>query len=139
MLETVNSTHIAEMLKLAKTAQNKAYSPYSHFKVGACIKANNNKYYTGCNIENASFSLTLCAESSAIAEMINDGATHILEIVIIGSADKPCAPCGACRQRLREFAHENLVVHMVNQYDEVYTKSLTELLPDSFGPDFLRK
>lgn len=139
MQKTNNTTQLTEMLELAKNAQNIAYSPYSQFKVGACIKANNNKYYTGCNIENASYSLTLCAESSAIANMINDGANQIVEIVIIGSSEKPCAPCGACRQRIREFAHENLVVHMFNQHNEVYSKTFDELLPDSFGPDFLRK
>ncbi len=139
MQNTISSTHITEMLKLAKAAQNRAYSPYSQFKVGACIRDANNKFYTGCNIENASYSLTFCAEGSAIAHMINDGANKISEIVIVGSSDKPCAPCGACRQLLREFADEHILVHMFDQNGNGYTKPLTELLPDSFGPDFLRK
>ncbi len=139
MQNTNNTTHIAEMLKLAKAIQNHSYSPYSHFRVGACIRDTNNKFHTGCNIENASYSLTFCAEGSAIANMINAGSYNISEIVIVGSSDKPCTPCGACRQHLREFANENILVHMFDQNGNGHTKTLNELLPDSFGPDFLRK
>lgn len=129
---------IDEILKLATSAQKKAYAPYSQFKVGACIRADNGKYYQGCNIENASYSLTLCAETSAIAAMIADGAKEILEIAIIGSSDQTCSPCGACRQRIREFANEHLPVHMFNQHGKGKSMPFAELLPESFGPEFLR-
>lgn len=131
------SQDITEMFKLAKAAQQKAYAPYSHFNVGACIRADNGKYYQGCNIENASYPLTLCAEATAMALMIADGAKKILEVAVIGSSDKPCSPCGACRQRLREFADQQLVVHMFDQHGNCKSMSFTELLPESFGPEFL--
>jgi cytidine deaminase len=80
----------------------------------------------------------MCAEAAAIAAMISDGANEIIEIAIVGSADQPCSPCGACRQKLREFANPQLLVHMYGQHGNSLSMPLTELLPVSFGPEFLR-
>jgi cytidine deaminase len=117
---------------------NNAYAPYSHFQVGACILTTNGQLFVGCNYENASYSITNCAEASAIGNMISAGEKSIQEIVIIGGSDVPCTPCGACRQNIREFATPETIVHMFNKNgDKHLTMKLEELLPNSFGPQFL--
>lgn len=126
-----------ELLAQARQSMAKAYSPYSKFQVGACIKTSKGKLFTGCNIENASYSLTLCAEAVAIAQMIHAGEQEIAEIAIIGSGDELCAPCGACRQRINEFATAKTLVHTYNKDGAHKTMTLAELLPMSFGPQHL--
>lgn len=125
------------MLEKARQIQSLAYAPYSKFSVGCCIRTANDKYYVGCNIENASYSLTCCAEEAAIAAMICAGEKVIAEVLVIGNTKDHITPCGACRQRIREFANESTMVHMTNQTGEITSKSLTELLPYSFGPECL--
>lgn len=127
------------MFEKAKQAQTKSYSPYSNFKVGACLRCSNDQFFVGCNYENAAYSLCLCAEGSAIAAMINAGYHEILELAVIGSSVQPCSPCGACRQRIREFAKPDILIHMFNQTGKHITMTLAELLPQSFGPEFLQK
>ncbi len=130
---------IAAMLLKAQAAKENAYAPYSKFKVGACINTIKDEFFAGCNVENAAYPLTQCAEAGAIGNMIAmNGANQITEVVIISSGDKPCVPCGACRQRIREFAQENTQVHMFsNDANTKITMTLSELLPESFGPEFL--
>lgn len=130
-------TMISTMLEKARKVQNLAYAPYSKFHVGCCIKTVNDKYYVGCNIENASYSLTCCAEAVAIAAMICDGEKQISDVLVIGNTKDHITPCGACRQRIREFANSNTMIHMTNQNGEINSKSLAELLPNSFGPEWL--
>lgn len=134
MTDSVN-----QMLNMARDVMKNSYSPYSKFTVGACILTEDNQYFSGCNIENASYGLTICAEAAAIANMRSQGEHDIKEILVIGSSDAPCAPCGACRQLIREFASEHTQVHMCNSSGEITTKAFNELLPDSFGPEFLGK
>lgn len=130
---------ISQMLEKAKAAQANAYSPYSKFKVGACIHSKDDQFFVGCNCENVSYSLTCCAEGSAIGTMITAGYREILEIVLIGSSEEPCTPCGACRQRIREFAASDILIHMFNKDgSKQLTKTLNELLPHSFGPDHIK-
>jgi cytidine deaminase len=133
------SQYFAEMLKLAQQVKQRSYSPYSRFSVGACLRANNNKLYIGTNVENASYGLTLCAEANAVTAMLADGATQIEEIVITGSTSHFCSPCGACRQRLREFAKGKVLVHMCDDKGHPQTMTLEQLLPESFGPEHLGK
>ena len=130
--------YIHEMLEQAKAAQTKSYAPYSNFHVGSCIRSTDKQFFSGCNYENASYSLCLCAEGSAIAAMITAGYQQILEMVIVGDSEKPCTPCGACRQRIREFALPETRIHMFGKSDESLTMTLAELLPESFGPEFIK-
>lgn len=132
-------SQIALMLEKTKAVQANAYAPYSKFLVGSCIRSKDEKYFVGCNYENASYSLCLCAEGSAIAAMTAAGYRDILEVVIIGSSEDPCTPCGACRQRLREFAAPSVLIHMFNKDgSKQLTKTMEELLPYSFGPDHIK-
>lgn len=124
---------VAEMLKQAKQAAKNAYSPYSKFSVGACIRATDGKFYTGCNIENLSYSLTLCAETSAIASMVSSGSKQIAEVVIFADGEELSTSCGACRQRICEFSHPDVKVHTFNNLDECKTLRMSELLPEPFS------
>jgi len=121
-----------KMVMAAKAMLEKSYSPYSHFPVAACILAENNQIYCGCNIENASFGLTLCAESSAISSMVGDGQLRIKEIVIVANSADFCAPCGGCRQRISEFSTPETRIHFYNRAGEYKTLTMAELLPMPF-------
>lgn len=125
------------LFEKARAALSHSYSPYSHFPVGCCLKTANGKYYTGANIENASYSITLCAEAVAIAQMVHQGEKKIAEIFVIGHGDALCTPCGACRQRIREFASDDTLIHIGDAQGYRATFTLGELLPHSFGPENL--
>jgi cytidine deaminase len=126
------------MLQKARAVMKNSYAPYSNFHVGVCIRTTNDQLFVGCNYENASYSLSNCAEANAIGAMISAGEKHIQEMVIIGGSETPCAPCGACRQTIREFAEPETIVHFFNKdSDKHITMKLEELLPNSFGPQFL--
>lgn len=131
------SPNFKTLLDHAQKASKNAYSPYSKFTVGSCIRAENGKYYAGCNVENASYSLTLCAETVAIGNMVADNAKEIQEIIVIANSDDFCSPCGACRQRIREFAKPTTTITMCNQHCDSKTMTVAELLPESFGPEHL--
>lgn len=108
-----------------------AYAPASRFKVGAAIVADSGKTYTGCNIENVSYGLSLCAERVALYKAVSEGERGFSELVIVGSGGKQdAAPCGACRQALLEFSDDLLVTYMYR--GEFVSKRLTELVPDPF-------
>ena len=123
------------MFALAKSMLDKAYAPYSKFHVGACIKTANGNYFSGCNIENVSYSLVQCAEAAAIANMVTAGEQKITATVIVSSGKHFCAPCGACRQRLREFAASPLWVYMYDGDGGYRVLDLETLMPLSFGPE----
>tara|TARA_Y100001970_G_C13884026_1_gene675266 strand:+ start:32 stop:454 length:423 start_codon:yes stop_codon:yes gene_type:complete len=131
------SEKFIDLYSAAKEARLKAYAPYSKFLVGAALLSENNNIYIGCNVENAAYPQTQCAEASAIGNLISSGEKIIKEVVVVGSGKLLCSPCGGCRQRLREFSTLITPVHMCN--DNAYLKTLTikELLPDSFGPENL--
>jgi len=122
-----------KLLTVAKQVMQNAYCPYSKFKVGAAILAENGEIFSGCNVENASFSVTLCAEAVAIGKMISAGAQKVKEILVIADADKVCTPCGACRQRINEFSDEITLVHVCDKHGVKKTVPFSELLPCSFG------
>ena len=131
------SKYFVRLFKEAKEVRERAYVPYSQFKVGAAFLTENNKIITGCNVEKAAYPQSQCAEASAIGNLVSQGYNKIIEIVVIGSGDLLCSPCGGCRQRLREFAKLEVLIHMCNIDGHVKTSTLGELLPDSFGPENL--
>lgn len=118
----------------AKAAQRKAYAPYSRFKVGAAILADDGAVYPGCNVENAAYPVGACAEAGAISAMIAGGARAIRAIVVIGDGAELVTPCGACRQRIREFAVPETPIAIAGPEGIRARFSLAELLPASFGP-----
>ena len=120
-----------ELIELARKAREFSYSPYSKFNVGAALITHEGKVYSGCNIENASFGITNCAERTAIFKAVSEGAREIDTIAIIADSDGPCSPCGACRQAMAEFKVKRVI--MANLKGEVKAVSLAELLPYSFA------
>lgn len=124
--------HIKELLDRALEARAKAHAPYSKFKVGAAVRAANGNIYAGCNIENVAYPLGQCAETGAISAMIADGQTEITEVVVIGSGDEVCTPCGGCRQRLSEFAGTGVPVYVCGEEGVRLETTLGELLPYAF-------
>ena len=119
------------LIQLAKEAMLNSYSPYSSFPVGAALHCTDGRIFQGCNIENASFGLTNCAERTAVFKAVSEGATSFDVIAI--AAKKKAWPCGACRQVLNEFAPDIRIIVTCGDFTE--EKSLRELLPESFGPD----
>ncbi|HIP77322.1 MAG TPA: cytidine deaminase [Kiloniellaceae bacterium] len=126
-----------DLVALAIAAMARAYAPYSNFPVGAALRTQSGAVYSGCNVENAAYPEGWCAETSAIAAMIMAGETRIVEIAVAGGGAGLCTPCGGCRQRLREFAGDDLVIHVCGPEGLRRTVTLGELLPLSFGPDNL--
>ena len=126
-----------ELINEAKKMMNRAYAPYSNFKVGAALRAGSGKIYTGCNIENAAYSPSLCAERTAFAKAVSEGERQFRAICIAGGQDGvikgPCYPCGVCRQVMAEFCDpDDFEIIMVNESDTVEIYSLRELLPKGF-------
>lgn len=128
------TTTLQKMAEKAKIAAQNAYAPYSKFHVGACLRSEDNLLFSGANVENASYGLTQCAEASAIGALISAGQKKVTEVVIVSLAPHFCPPCGACRQKLNEFALENTPIHLYKLTGEYKTILLSELLPLAFGP-----
>jgi cytidine deaminase len=124
------------LITAARTAQARAYAPYSRFRVGAALEATDGSIYSGCNVENASFGLTICAERAAICAAVSAGAQRFRRAVVVSDVDPPAAPCGACRQVLAEFGLD-LPIEGIGSSRSV-TWRLSELLPVAFGPEQLR-
>jgi cytidine deaminase len=125
------------LFEAARSARERAYTPYSRFKVGAAILADDGRIYAGCNVENAAYPTGTCAEAGAVAAMILGGGKAITAVVVIGEGDALCTPCGNCRQRLREFAKPSTPVHVADGSGIRRSFTLEELLPASFGPENL--
>ena len=127
---------LEELKNTALAMRERSYSPYSHFRVGAALECSDGTVFTGCNIENAAYGPTLCAERTAVTKAVSEGRRDFVRIVVAGDSKSPCAPCGVCRQVLREFAPEMEVI-CLGADGEALTLSLNDLLPHSFGPEFL--
>ena len=127
----------ADLIELAIDYRRHSYSPYSHFPVGAAVLMESGRVFGGCNIENASFGPTICAERTAVAKAVSEGHRDFVRIVIAGRSRELCVPCGVCRQVLREFA-PNIEIICLNGAGEERTFTLEELLPHSFGPEYLQ-
>ena len=119
------------LINEARKARHRAKAPYSRFKVGAALESAEGKVYTGCNIENASYGLTICAERVALVKALSEGAKKFVNLAIVTNAKKLTPPCGACRQLLWEYCG-NIPVHMSNTRGKVQTLSLGDLLPLPF-------
>jgi cytidine deaminase len=132
-------TSDADLLAAAEAVRARAYAPYSRFSVGAAILADDGKIYVGCNIENAAYPVGNCAEPSAIAAMIAGGGKRIKRMYVTGPGSAPVTPCGGCRQRIREFADQDVVVISHGIEGEPLHQTLAQLLPHSFGPEYLPK
>lgn len=121
-----------ELIKTAITARDKAYTPYSKFKVGAALLTKSGKIYTGCNIENAAYPVTLCAERLAIFKAISEGETEFSALAVVADTERPVPPCGSCRQVMSEFFTDSTDIYISNlEYNSKQT-SVSEMLPFSF-------
>lgn len=129
-----------QLLDAAKDVRKNAHAPYSKFFVGAAILADDGKIYAGCNVENAAYPQGNCAEASAISAMLAGGGRRIKTILTTGNGKEPVTPCGGCRQRIREFADLDTPITCVGaDGGKPLETSLEQLLPHSFGPEFLDK
>jgi cytidine deaminase len=127
----------ADLIEAAIAAMAKAYVPYSSFPVGAALRGAGGGIYSGCNVENAAYPQGCCAEASAISAMVLAGERRILEVAVAGTGEMLVTPCGGCRQRLREFAADDVLIHICGPQGLRRSVTLGELLPLSFGPDHL--
>jgi cytidine deaminase len=119
-----------KLIEKAIEAMNKAYAPYSSFKVGAALLTKSGRIFTGCNVENASFGLSICAERVAIFSAVSAGELQFEKLVVVANTDSPVSPCGACRQVMSEFG--DFEVLLVNTRKEVVRTRVSELLPRAF-------
>jgi cytidine deaminase len=124
---------LREMRQQAKQASERAYCPYSKFHVGSAVLTSDGKIFSGCNVENASYGLTICAERNAIFQAVATGAVDIRAVLVYTPTDKPTAPCGACRQVINEFGPEADII-CVCAGKETIRRKLSDLLPEPFGP-----
>ena len=124
---------IQKLINRAVVARDKTYSPYSHFGVGAALLCEDRSIYEGCNIENASYGLTNCAERTAIFKAVSEGQTKFKALAVVADTEGPCAPCGACRQVISEFEIPRII--MANLRGDYTVVELEGLLPFRFGAD----
>jgi cytidine deaminase len=126
------------LLSAARAGRERAHAPYSRFKVGAALLDEQGRIHAGCNVENSAYPQGLCAEAGAIAAMVAAGGTRIVAAVVVGEGAQPCTPCGGCRQKLREFARDDMPVFVADLQQVRGRFTLGELLPHGFGPEHLR-
>ena len=141
---SIKETEIQNLILDAISARSKAYAPYSKFKVGAALLTSNKNIIKGCNIENASFSPTNCAERTAFFKAISDGISDFKAIAIVGGSEGEADsfsdyayPCGVCRQVMREFCDSSFVIIVARSVTDYKVFTLSELLPEGFGPENL--
>ncbi|MBR9653138.1 cytidine deaminase [Thalassovita aquimarina] len=120
------------LLDAARDVRERAYAPYSNFKVGAAIRSKSGAIYKGCNVENAAYPEGTCAEAGAIAAMVAAGETELIEVCVIADSPTPVTPCGGCRQKLSEFGKGDVPVRMATTDGPEVTVTLEELLPGAF-------
>lgn len=129
---------VAPLIHAARQAKQHAYAPYSNFPVGACLRTEQGTLYAGANTENASIGLSICAEAAALLAMVTHGERVVTDIVVVSDAAGFCPPCGACRQRLIEFAHPRMTVHLVDNQGGYQALSMVELFPFPFDNTLLK-
>jgi cytidine deaminase len=128
-----------KLAKIAIDARENAYVPYSKFKVGAAVLTEDDSIYSGCNIENASYGATNCAERTAIFKAVSEGHKKIKAIAVVGDMSTNTYPCGICRQVIVEFATEDISIILVKNEDEYVIKTMEEILPGAFTKEDLLK
>lgn len=122
------------LLDAAREVREKAYAPYSRFKVGAAIRGASGEVYRGCNVENVAYPEGTCAEAGAIAAMVASGETELAEVAVIADSPTPVPPCGGCRQKLAEFGHADTPVLLATLSGTTFSTTIGELLPGRFEP-----
>lgn len=128
---------VARLLSAAQAARERAYAPYSHYAVGAAVLDENGQIHAGCNVENAAYPQGWCAEATALGAMVMAGGRNLRAVLVAGPGPLTITPCGGCRQKLREFGADALLVLAADPTGVVGSWTLGELLPASFGPDHL--
>ena len=139
MRNTLANSTIEPLLQAARDAQQRAYAPYSKFRVGAAVLDEQGRVHAGCNVENAAYPQGTCAEAGAIAAMVLAGGKRISALAVVGDGHEPVTPCGGCRQKLREFAAPETLVIAADASTIRARFTLEELLPQSFGPEHLAR
>jgi cytidine deaminase len=137
-MESENTMDEKKLLEEAVKAREFAYVPYSKFKVGAALKAKGGKVFHGCNIENASYGMTNCAERTALFSAYSEGVTQFDTLVVVADTDRPVPPCGACRQVISELCDPEMEVILTNIKGDVQRFLVKELLPGAFSPNDLK-
>ncbi len=122
------------LMEAAREVRERAYAPYSKFKVGAALRTDDGQVFVGCNVENVAYPEGTCAEAGAIAAMCAAGGRKIAEVAVIGDSPDPVTPCGGCRQKIAEFAGPDVRVTMGTMAGTTLTMTVAELLPGAFGP-----
>lgn len=135
---TAVDDRVNDLLAAATAARERAYAPYSHFPVGAALLDDAGAIHAGCNVENAAYPQSQCAEASAIGHMVLAGGRQLRAVLVLADGANPVTPCGGCRQRLREFGGPDTVVIIANPQGIQQRFTLGELLPASFGPGHLK-
>jgi cytidine deaminase len=125
-----------DLIVAASKAREHAHAPYSHFRVGAALRANSGRIFTGCNIENSTFGLTLCAERVAVFKALSEGERGFDAIAVVADTERLTPPCGACRQILWEFCRDAEVI-LSNLGGQMTVRRMSDLLPDAFDASFL--
>jgi cytidine deaminase len=133
MKEKEDASRCRELVAAAAQARLAAYAPYSRFRVGAALEMSDGRIFTGCNIENASFGATNCAERTAIGKAVSEGGRRIKRIAVVGDREEPCLPCGICRQVLAEFADPGFVLLAGAPSGEYKVFHMDDLLPNAFA------
>ncbi|UYP10359.1 cytidine deaminase [Priestia megaterium] len=128
-----------QLIDEAIAASKQAHVPYSHFRVGAALLTTDGKIYRGCNIENASYGLTNCAERTAIFKAVSEGDKQFSAIAVVGDTDGPISPCGACRQVLAEFCDDHTQIILANLKGDFVITNINEILPGYFSSKDLQK
>lgn len=137
MAKRLSAQQIERLLEAARAAQERAHAPYSEFRVGAAILDEQDRVFSGCNVENAAYPLGLCAEAVALGNLVVNGGHDVAAILVLGDGDTP--PCGACRQRMRELAALDTPILVADRQGVRGQYTLEQLLPASFGPEHLKK
>ncbi len=133
--DTSAEPHLPQLLAAALAARARAHAPYSHFAVGAALLDEQGRIHAGCNVENAAYPEGLCAEAVALGALVLAGGTRITAVLVAADAPRPVTPCGGCRQKLREFAGDEVPVWSADAHGVSARHTLGALLPSSFGPD----
>ena len=135
--ESVSRHGDAALIAAATAARDRAYAPYSRFRVGAAVRTASGAIHSGCNVENAAYPEGVCAEATALTAMVMAGERRLAAVAVVGAGDRLCTPCGGCRQKIREFGGAGTRVLICGLEGLRREFSLGELLPESFGPDNL--
>lgn len=137
-MNSIHDFEIRSMVRMAAEARDRAYAPYSGFRVGACLKGSSGAYYMGCNIENAAYSPTICAERTALFKAVYEGERGFDALVILWDGDRHAVPCGVCRQALAEFCHSDMPIICANRNGDFRILTMGGLLPEAFSAEDMK-